>query len=150
MRRNYFLLIGLVFFSLIGTSYGQTIEYGYDAAGNRVTRKPIVEVYKKAPGFSETTIQSDSTSQPAFEGEIGGLDFQVYPVPTAQYLNINVLGEPTSSVDVQLIDQQGRIILNRSNVSSTETLDLVSVSRGYYTLKILVGSEVSTWQIVKQ
>ena len=83
------------------------------------------------------------------------LDFQVFPNPVSDLLNINLELEEKEDISISILDAQGRIhqsiILNNVSNNYNETLNLQNMSSGTYFVQLRIGKKqtVRSFQIVK-
>ena len=82
----------------------------------------------------DSTITLDLTMQFTGIGEKGANLLAVYPNPTTSFLTIE--GEGIQSKEYAMVDIQGRIVLNGTFKSNKETIDLKTLARGQYMLRI--------------
>ena len=73
------------------------------------------------------------------------LDFSVYPSPTTGILNI---GSETTITQIEIYDQFGQLVLSNSNQN---TIDISSVSQGFYFFKLKdENGNIGTQKVVKK
>lgn len=103
-------------------------------------------------GTSET-VSFDITSDPLGINAAPSLnDLTIYPNPSNGLITIN--GEFNStSLDAQVLDLSGRVVLDLSNVNTASNqvmLDLQGLAAGSYHVKLIDGANVSIGQIIIQ
>jgi hypothetical protein len=103
-------------------------------------------------GTSET-VSFEITSDPLGINNAPSLnDLTIYPNPSNGLITIN--GEFSStSLDAQVVDLSGRVVLDVSNVNTSSNqvvLDLQGLAAGSYHVKLIDGSNVSIGQIIIQ
>jgi hypothetical protein len=77
------------------------------------------------------------------------INFSVYPNPTVDYVTIN-LSDLTGNYTVILFDASGREIKQAVNLSSSQVvLDMTSLKKGNYFVKVANGNKTSTKKIIK-
>lgn len=71
----------------------------------------------------------------------------VYPVPASSALTVD-FGKLSGNVGIELIDVTGRTVLSRSAaINGTMTLDLSSIARGQYQLRLLLAGGSTTRRV---
>jgi hypothetical protein len=122
-----------------------TYEFGYDAAGNRVSRTVIL--FKSA-----TTGKGASASvaeNPLME-KVGIHTARIYPNPTKGVLHIELVVESNQEASVSVYDFNGKLIRNRHSVRGSYDANISSFPSGTYILRITIGQESREWKIVKE
>lgn len=125
-------------------SYGQTVSFKYDNAGNRTSRTTIVLK-------STATAQEESTSSEPFTDQLGGHSILIYPNPVESELTVEIRGlEENSDAGISLFDQGGRLMMIKENLDHNNIIDLSNLSPGNYFMVIRLGSDNAKWTIVKE
>ena len=133
----------LSFLLLTGILFAQDIEYGYDAAGNRISRKEI------------QLGESGPQAQTPVQDKVGNIDVTIYPNPTQNTLTVNMDVSELDEKDQQaqakmyLFDLTGKQILTRTVSTSSTQMDLSNQPPGGYILRIQKGKTFSEWKINK-
>ncbi len=126
-------------------SYGQqNYSFGYDNAGNRVSRTIVL------PGLKNTSIP-DSLQNQEYKDLIGGLEIIIYPNPTEGLLTVaikNLNEEQPSSILVY--DYNGMLLQRKDNLSMINNIDLSELPSATYILMIISGEQNAEWKVVKQ
>ena len=131
----------LSFLLLTGMLFAQDIEYGYDAAGNRISRKEIQ--------------MGGAGPQAPVQDKVGEMDVSIYPNPTQNTLTVNMDVSELDEKDQQaqakmyLFDLTGKQILIRTVSTSSTQMDLSNQPPGGYILRIQKGKTFSEWKINK-
>jgi hypothetical protein len=138
-------LLILLIFMPIWHSFGQSIEFDYDASGNRINRHVIR--LSNAP--------QNAPSNAFYEENLANAKIVIYPNPTQGELRVDILDiEIKSASYIDICDYSGKIITKQKNIGSTNILDLSQQPNGIYLMKIsLKDAEqketTTTWKIVK-
>lgn len=74
--------------------------------------------------------------------------FSVYPNPSKGILNVKHNGTPDGNTNLVLYDMQGRNMMAKQNISTSETLDIEHLQSGVYLLSIENGTQKTTKKIV--
>lgn len=72
--------------------------------------------------------EMDSDDLNSIDGDIPNIDFSFYPNPATSFININVSHE----VKLELVDINGKVVLNRIISPGTTMLDIQELGTGYY------------------
>lgn len=137
MRLNYlFLLIALNTFSI----NAEKISYSYDSSGNRIKRE-IVLATKSMNQRSENTRYSEMLSE---------RHVNIYPNPTRGVLKLDITGKDNmDEAIIQIFSVSGQQILSVIASDFPMELDISSQPDGIYILHIRIGSDESSWKIIK-
>ena len=159
----------IITFTLLITAItvnSQTVDFGYDAAGNRTSR--VITLQKSAPVNTEVVEQevskNDSTEvkqdaiaednnndQEIFEDKVGEQDIRIYPNPVESNLKIEILNyQDQTSSSIILYDQAGRMLNKLSTISEISTIDFSNYPAGIYLLDIKIETENVRWKIIKK
>lgn len=145
--------------SLFGVNAQEVIlTSGQEATGTGGSSSSSIGqvLYTTNSGSSGTVAQG---VQQAFEisttsgiDEIGiQLSCSVYPNPTANFLNLNVLTAISDNLSYQLSDLNGRTIEVNSINSEITTIDLSTLTPAVYFLKVTQdNTEMKTFKIIKK
>jgi Peptidase family C25, C terminal ig-like domain./Peptidase family C25./Propeptide_C25. len=77
------------------------------------------------------------------------VNFQVYPNPASNVLNINVNGN-AANVEYAIYNYQGQMMMRKAlgSFEGTEQIDLSNVAKGIYFLRLTAGNQVDVQKIV--
>jgi Secretion system C-terminal sorting domain len=134
----------LLFMLLLGCGIASAqVSFGYDAAGNRISRTIVL-------AKSLTKAATTDSIPPATE-MLGELQVKIYPNPTKGKLAVEVSGmkEPDTGT-VSIFNMQGGLILQGTVSSSPTELDISGQPAGTYVMRISVGGKNTTWKIQKE
>jgi len=124
----------------------QTISYGYDDAGHRISRKIIT---LKSAKVSEVT--STAKNNEVYEENLGEQKIFIFPNPTRGELKVEISGyEKSTQTALYLYSLSGTLLLNKTSTNSFMTLDLSTYPIGTYILKIILDNNLKEWKIVKE
>ncbi len=140
------LLLGIILFLLVPTiSMAQSsVEFAYDKSGNRIQRQVIVLGTKSA-----TVATANNPEKDLYEWK--EQEIKIYPNPTEGLLSVSISKlESLTEGTIAVTDLEGRVILTRRIESGLTAVDLSGQPSGYYLMRISVGSETSTWKIIKK
>lgn len=128
----------------ISTIKAQTskIDFCYDAAGNRISRKFSLHlVYNKK---SEVTGINNDT--------LDNISVSVFPNPTSGFLNIKMekINPDLDKVNIEIFDYNGRRIIQKQVEVSSTDIDLSELTVGIYLMKLSAGKKSQQWEIIKE
>ena len=127
---------------------GVGANYAYDAAGNRISRKPVTlsnnlaHVKKQNTGYSPepTTV----------EEKLGVRTITIYPNPTKGALAVGISGEILTKITVTLYTAQGIMLQNKIADSDITPIEMMSYPVGWYILRIIADGKATEFKIIKQ
>lgn len=161
MNRNMklkllFLIIAFTIILLKG--YAQTsysLQYGYDQAGNRITRNIIhiqkVDTINRNISIKES--ENYSSFKSSLQTDEGLIILGVYPNPIDNFLNISISAPYVECRgSYQIIAYNGQLALTGNIYSNHTVVDISNISSGKYILKInLLNSEKGLkFNLIKQ
>lgn len=136
----------LIAFLLTNISvYSQTIEYVYDAAGNRTQRKLFV----LDPGGGTSRLGQIPSEEPISEQLTTDSKLTIYPNPVKEQLNLKVDGSFVA-YDIVLTDLTGKVFLSKTINDSSTQLDFTTYPKGIYLLRTGANNQFTEWKIIKQ
>lgn len=140
MRKLKFMLLAALMLPV--ALRAQTIFYGYDAAGNRISRSAVRGSSQQSSGKTQKT--EDSTD---------GLPHSVFvgPNPTRGQLAVRQSRwDDTNECQLQLTSLSGVVLIEQTMTSAETTLDLSSFTNGLYLLLVELNREKKTYKITKK
>jgi len=122
-----------------------TVSYGYDAAGNRVSR--TIAFYR-----------SDSVSAPVDEEQpvvysemLSDIEVKIYPNPTKGLLKVEIGHlQDQQTAQIRLYSLSGSLIISRQTIDGTTEMDISGQATGIYVMKITAGKYQTEWKIIKK
>lgn len=146
--KKYLLQAALLAAFLISTTVHAQTNFGftYDASGNRLTRAVILLKSATIPGDS---LQSKKAEKP-LDDLIGLQKTRIYPNPTKGMLRIDFPSLTEQEATIRVYDPNGRLIVQKSAVSSGNEVDLSAYPPGFYVMVIHIGQEKKEWKIIKE
>ncbi|MCL1942161.1 MAG: T9SS type A sorting domain-containing protein [Candidatus Azobacteroides sp.] len=138
-------LILLVVTTSGGALYAQnTIQYGYDASGNRTSRTILL------PSAPKSQVP-EQQNMPAYTDLFAGLNISIYPNPTKGQLTVQIDGlQPEQTVDILVYSLSGSLLLKKTKVGAVTDIDIGSRPAGTYVMKIVSGENTTEWKIIKE
>jgi hypothetical protein len=119
-----------------GTYYAQV--YGYNGANNAST------CYTLKVQLGTATLLGNEPEM-VNKGVI-----KTYPNPVTNMLNISVLGELNAQGTIQIVDQNGIVVLEQKVASNPQSVNVAKLPKGVYLLKLNNGSTNMTSKFVKE
>lgn len=160
MKKASILFIGILMFGAL-FSQSKTLEV-QPAAGDEFTADDITISWSIGEGIIETfsnneIVLTQGFHQPTLKitqiEEAEETDFQIniYPNPSADIVNINLISDKEISCIAQLFDMSGKLLYskNLNGREMTETIDLTNYSSNLYLLRIIEtgGKKVGTYKV---
>jgi hypothetical protein len=117
--------------------------YGYDAAGNRITRTITLNTQQANLKSGVADIRPS-----VVEDEI--IDAKIYPNPTKGQLTIEIPDAANiQRGNITIYNMNGQVITRNAIGSHRESIDLSSKANGIYIMQISLDGKVSSWKIIK-
>jgi Secretion system C-terminal sorting domain len=133
--------------------FGQSIEFSYDANGNRLSRTLVVERLKSATiQFPVTDPKSLNPvdNKVALVPEEGEINAVVYPNPNKGLIKIDITNMPlNSNKELRLYDLSGAELIVKRNFESYSEMDISRFKDGIYILRIKINEKVFDWKVIK-
>ena len=119
-----------------------SIEFTYDASGNRVERKII-------PLKSSSVSEIDP--EQIFEDSLAEQKIRIYPNPTEGHLMVSISNpENNPKGKITITDINGRLLTTQGIEGPNTYLNLSDQPSGLYLMTITIDEESSVWKIVKK
>ncbi len=118
-----------------GTYYAQV--YGYNKANS-------------ATSCYTLKVQLGTASRPDLNPAITTGLIKLYPNPVKNILNISVLGKINSSSSLSIMDAKGRDVMKQNMINSPQAINVASLAKGVYMIRVTTGGQVLTSKFVKQ
>ena len=149
IKMKYQVLFGSLFlaFLFFVNLNANTIQYGYDAAGNRISRTIIMDQSQNA---KKTEPEQEPENHPAIDVSLGNT-IKIYPNPTQGKLKIEISDfQEEQKASYILFSSGGKTVINNTSFNGAEELDLSSYPSETYILRLIVDGKNSEWKIIKQ
>lgn len=138
----------LLFFFLFSCAWGMAqpaIFYGYDYAGNRVSRKIVMLYTRSAPA----TVKKAELAP--VEDQLGERKVTVYPNPTQGALAVEITGgDAKDAINLTVFSAQGVQLQSIKVETTTTPIDMSPYPDGWYILRIQTGDKAKEFKIIKQ
>ncbi len=139
------LILSIVLIGIYSTSFSQVnasldyVKIDYDAAGNRIKRSIIIQ---EDP---EIVASNDDTKLDKLKEN----RLKIYPNPVSDNLSIALQLEENKTVEVTLIDINGKLINKFWISNGVNSINLHNLAPGEYFLTTLIESDKKSWKITK-
>jgi hypothetical protein len=145
MKTVRYILPLLVWFFLPATlSAQQTVEFEYDAAGNRELR------HLSTKKMTDAEVDSLFKAETIHDKITGDKLIRVYPNPTYGIINVEFMEIIEGQTVYFITDQNGRQVMTGKTNSLSNTIDITHQSRGVYYLVIKAPEIYQVYKIIKQ
>jgi hypothetical protein len=149
------------------------VSYGYDNAGNRISRTINMPICTPPPQDSTETVieeediagigqdvdtqvanrreqsEQNEKTQEVYTDVLSETQIFIYPNPTRGELKIES-GELRVD-NVEIFDMMGRRVDVQYSILNTQySIDISHLPAGTYIMRIAVGDEATSWKIVRQ
>lgn len=154
---NYKIFFSLMVILFQGINlYCQTIEYTYDANGNRISRSILIEELKSQsfsfPVINPKSLQTFEKAMKAEEitSEEGEPEAIVYPNPSKGLINIEITNMPFESQnEMKLYDLSGTELIIKKDFGSYSEMDINRFKDGIYILQIRINEKIFDFKVIK-
>jgi hypothetical protein len=143
----------LIFITTNSTIFSQTVSFGYDDNGNRISR--VLEVEKMESGMISFPVKNLPMEYAKAKEEAENVmeeetTVNIYPNPTKGILNIEISNlSEEGKVDLSVYDLNGAKLINDKNLAPITDLDISKLKDGIYILQIKLNGINYNWKIVK-
>ncbi len=139
------LYIALLFIICAFNGFAQEIGYGYDAAGNRISRYLI-----PTPKSAGTDDEVASPQEFKLDKDT---DIRLYPNPTSGILNFEVINpelEDNPNVQIKIYSVDGTLLREEEYLITAFTIDITGERNGTYLLDMQVNGKKQYFTIIKK
>ncbi len=131
-----------------------TVNYTYDASGNRITRR-IITVYKMALAKNtpnDSTITDAIKSLTTADANISEGDIKVFPNPVQNKLNVQFSGTATTEgCSLQLYDGAGKLFYKEASLKNQTEVNMQQAKVGmYYLVVVCKDGKRLYWKVAKE
>ena len=132
-----------IIFCFVQAQAQDRVTYGYDAAGNRISR--VID-FASQPRSAEEPVE-----QKVYSEMLKDFSVKIYPNPTNGYLRVEILQLPEDqTATLRIYSASGNLILQKTGVRESENLDISAQPPGIYLLKIASEDSSTEWKIIKK
>ncbi|MDR1881935.1 MAG: T9SS type A sorting domain-containing protein, partial [Prevotella sp.] len=120
------------------------VSYGYDAAGNRISRTIVI-----APSLRASEAEEEEAT--VYSEVVAELLIKVYPNPTQGLLHIEIENLPPDvTASIALYQLSGKLVTLKQDVTYSTEIDITGQAPGIYVLRIVAGEAQTEWKIIKK
>ncbi|MBN2662016.1 MAG: T9SS type A sorting domain-containing protein [Bacteroidales bacterium] len=130
---------------LVGSAGGSFVNATYSmdwSVGEIATATYSAGSFTLSEGLHQNFITVEAIDQVA---EFG---ISVFPNPTSDFININ--SSEIENFDVQIVDANGRSIINQNVAGNQTQIDFSNFANGIYILSINKNNQTQTFKLVKK
>ncbi len=150
MKKYLFIFILMFFASGIDTKAQKIIVFGYDNAGNRISRTDSTQT----PVAND---KNNNTNKDLIEPEKKLLSkltegkIRVYPNPTERNLLVRFENfESIEGITILLFNSSGSLLKQKVTTADLMEFDMSAYSPGIYILRLIKGQEKREYKIIKK
>lgn len=142
-RYIVWFIFALVFIPFAG--YTQTnFEFGYDAAGNRISRTIVLKSAIIQDGLTASQLENP------IEEKIGFATTRIYPNPTKGLLHLEISSENNQEASFTVHDINGKLIIQKDAFLYNADINLSPNPAGIYILRVFIGNDSKEWKVIKE
>ena len=152
--KKFLLVAGFIFpAATLSAQYvaGQSVEYTYDTAGNRILREPWNP--SQGPSNKTNPFDQEVNTEPQSD-DLESANINMYPNPTTGLLLIQLKGKAISDQagQISIYSAQGDLVRNYPLEAGLDELeiDLSNLPSGMYFIQLFRESENYRKSIIKQ
>ncbi len=120
-----------------------SVSFGYDNAGNRVSRVIVLGL--------RSAQEEDTSIEAVYSEVLQKIEIRIYPNPTEGLLKVDIQNLPEKqTASIHVYNLSGRLLLTKKGISGITDIDLSEYPAGTYLLKIIAGEEQTEWKIIKK
>jgi len=126
------------------------ITFGYDAAGNRISRTIVFATPQPAPPAPAE--DKDKEEKTVVHTEmLSKIELKIYPNPTEGLLKVEINNLPEDvKANIWLYDMSGRMINFFGDVADEISINISNQPAGIYLMRVVAGEQRTEWKIIKR
>jgi hypothetical protein len=152
MKKSIQLLGLLVIIFLFQLSVNsQTVSFGYDACGNRISREIMLPPMTNVQTNPDHTNSGERELTDLYETEVGEVQLQISPNPNGGQFKVTVPGISTDT-DAKLFlhATNGQLVVEKERLEITNNIDIRHNQNGTYILTFIINGKKESWKVIKQ
>jgi hypothetical protein len=134
----------------VGRMAAQTVSFGYDPAGNRISRVIDMGSSNRAPRAGAGDTDETETPPPFVEQLTPDLQVKIYPNPTKGLLQVELAGNADENAQIQVFSQAGQQIFTCTAGGTRTPVDLSACPSGVYILRLIINEKTENYTIIKK
>lgn len=127
-----------------------TVQFGYDACGNRVSRTLEFSRSDESRSQGGDSSPENPQWQAMLSDVIAGTEATLFPNPTEGGFFLLLSGDLPGNATASLCTIDGTILEERTTIGVTEEFDLSQRSAGIYLLRLSTEHETRVWKVIKR
>lgn len=128
-----------------------SVNFAYDANGNRISRMIIVTDYRNTSIDTTAIVRSTSLQQEKYKDDNDSISISIYPNPAREGLTIRLTSyDEYTDIEVNLYSTLGVCLKNIAIVAEETYIDLSDLPSGSYFLKLMGYDDRRIWKIIKR
>jgi len=130
---------------------GLIVEYDYDAAGNRISRK-VINLQSAPPVQQMAIAENFPEEEPEyFVDKIARMAMKIYPNPATERITLEISNwEDLQTGTFKLFSLSGQLLQEQPVHSPVTSISLAGLSKGAYILKVRMNNRTEDLKIIKQ
>jgi len=154
MKQKIILLLCLTIPIFCMAQNSLTVEYDYDAAGNRISRK-MINLQSAPPvqqmAFTEDFPEVEPVEPEYFVDKIARMEMKIYPNPATERITLEISNwEDLQTGTFKLFSLNGQLLQEQPVHSPVTSISLAGLSKGAYILKVRMNNRTEDLKIIKQ
>jgi hypothetical protein len=157
---KYLIIISFVFFGYhsfsqqispeVIASAGDQFENG-EVSLSWTLGEPVISTFESDYILTQGFHQDFYIITAVDDIKIDQMSVEIFPNPTANFLNIKWKLQKQEKVNIQLLDMNGKVLIQNGfqTQSASMILNLQSYERSSYFLRIVAGGQSKTYKIIK-
>ena len=144
MKKIILFLCALMYTGSFFAQSSSTIEFLYDAAGNRISRSiPVVQL--------RSYQSSQKTEVVTSKEKILDYNISVYPNPTVGEVNLSINGKAIDDkTELSVYNTSGSQVCSVKVTGETTRIDLSNSPNGIYLLRLSIAGQIISWKVIKK
>jgi hypothetical protein len=145
MKFSITIILAIVANTCFHPIYSQDkVTFGYDAAGNRISRVIDLNSLRSA---QDTVPETEEM----YSELLSDIEIKIYPNPTDGLLKVEIYNMPDQqTAEIRLYNLSGNLITNLTAKDGTAEIDLSRQPTGIYLMRITAGEYQTEWRIIKK
>ncbi len=141
MKKTFSIIAFAILMAGSFAGYAQNIGFGYDNAGNRISRF-VIQLKNNA--VNDTTRLADADL-------LNGMKIIIKPNPTSGVFSVLIpKTDKEQMIKIYLHDISGKVLFKNENCTNNTLIDISTRENGMYVLSVIVNNEKRTWKIIKE
>ncbi len=146
-----FLWLSVALLCLPATLSAQTVQFGYDESGNRISREIVLMKTTNAPLNPDDPNANGREIVAIHEVEIGDVQVQISPNPNGGQFKVTLQGiNEVTDAKLYLHSENGQLIVEKEQLKAVNDIDVRHSQTGTYILTLIINGKRESWKVIKQ